>query len=292
MLLHSLPQNMIESLKPMESNKKQKNSPTKTKRKDFLRIQIRELPYFRGLLRAVEAKFYQDIPIERPVLDLGCGDGHFASRTFDFPIDAGIDPWVGPLKEASQSGAYLQTFRCIGSEMPFSDGSFQTVISNSVLEHIPDVDAVIIEAGRVLRPGGTFLFCVPNHQFLGNLSVSAFFDKIHLHFAADWYRRFFNTISRHHHCDSPQIWQERLEKANFEIERYWHYFSPGAFHTLEWGHYFGLPSLICHFLTRKWIWFPYHWNLWLVEKICRKYYDEDANQEFGSYTFYISRKKG
>jgi hypothetical protein len=80
----------------MESNKKQKNSPTKTKRKDFLWIQIRELPYFRGLLRAVEAKFYQDIPIERPVLDLGCGDGHFASRTFDFPIDAGIDPWVGP----------------------------------------------------------------------------------------------------------------------------------------------------------------------------------------------------
>ena len=26
-------------------------------------------------------------------------------------------------------------------------------------------------------------------------------------------------------------------------------------------------------------------------KICRKYYDEDADQEFGSYTFYISRKK-
>ncbi len=103
-----------------------------------------------------------------------------------------------------------------------------------------------------------------------NLSVSNFFDRIHIYFLANAYRSFFNKISRHHHCDSPEVWQERLDQAGFEMIRYWHYFSPGAFHTLEWGHYFGLPSLICHFLTGKWILFPTKWNLWLTEKICRR----------------------
>ncbi len=268
------------------------NYPNAGQKKDFLWIQICELPYFRALLRAVEAKFYQDLLIEGPVLDLGCGDGHFASRTFDFKIEVGVDPWAGPLQEAAQSGAYLQTIRCEGAEIPYPDRSFQTILSNSVLEHIPDVDAVVAEAARVIRPGGNFIFCVPNHQFLGNLSVSNFFDRIGLHFAADWYRAFFNKISRHYHCDDPDTWRQRLERNGFEIVRWWHYFSPGAFHTLEWGHYFGLPAWICHFLSGKWIWFPYRWNLWPVERLCRKYYDENAEQPAGSYTFYIVRKNG
>ncbi len=266
--------------------------PTKsTEKKDFLWIQIRELPYFRGLLRAVEAKFYQDLTIEAPVLDLGCGDGHFASRTFDFKIDVGIDPWSGPLQEAAQSGAYRSTVRCEGAAIPFPDYSFKTIISNSVLEHIPEVDAVIGEASRVIQSGGRFIFCVPNHQFLGNLSVSNFFDTVHLRGLGRAYRSFFNKISRHHHCDDPAMWERRLSEHGFRIEKYWHYFSPGAFHTLEWGHYFGLPSLISHWLTRKWILLPARWSLWPVERICRRYYDEPAEQPLGAYTFYIARKE-
>ena len=41
---------------------KNKKFTNKTKRKDFLRIQIRELPYFRGL-RAVEAVFIKTSPL-------------------------------------------------------------------------------------------------------------------------------------------------------------------------------------------------------------------------------------
>lgn len=262
-----------------------------SEQKDFLWQQISELPYFRGLLRAVEAKFYQDIPMEHPILDLGCGDGNFACTAINEKIDAGIDPWEGPVTLASKTGKYIRTIRCEGAEMPFNDQTFQTIFSNSVLEHIPDVDSVVKEAGRVIKPGGYFIFCVPNHQFLGNLSVSNFFDKIHLHFLGNWYRAFFNKISRHHHCDNPEVWGKRLDSAGFEIEKYWHYFSPGAFHTLEWGHYLGLPSLIIHWIWRRWIICPTHWNLWIPEKICRKYYNEAKEQPQGSYTFYIARKK-
>ena len=46
---------------------------------DLLWRNLKELPAFRGLLRAVEARFYQDLPLPEPVLDLGSGDAHFAS---------------------------------------------------------------------------------------------------------------------------------------------------------------------------------------------------------------------
>jgi hypothetical protein len=51
--------------------------------KDFLYLHVRDLPYFRGLLRSVESQYYQDIELPSPTLDVGCGDGHFTQLTFD-----------------------------------------------------------------------------------------------------------------------------------------------------------------------------------------------------------------
>jgi ubiquinone/menaquinone biosynthesis C-methylase UbiE len=259
--------------------------------KDYLWLNLRELPYFRALLRAVEAKFYQQIDLSGKVLDLGCGDGHFASIAFDNPLDIGIDPWAGPVREASRREVYRLTMQGNGDLLPFQNSSFDCAVSNSVLEHITQVDAVLAELGRVVKPGGTFVFCVPNHQFLKNLWFSKFLDKIGLTSAASLYRRFFNRISRHYHCDSPEVWQTRLSQAGFEVVRWWHYFSPGAFHTLEAGHYLGFPALILHFFTRRWIAAPYHWNFYLLESQLRKYYLEPAEQPDGAYTFYITRRK-
>ena len=106
----------------------------------------------------------------------------------------------------------------------------------------------------------------------------------------DRYRTFFNRISRHHHCDTPQVWQARLEKSGFHIERWWHYFSPEALHVLEWGHYFGLPALITQKLFGRWILLPARWNLALTMAIVQPFYDEPVEQPKGSYTFYVVRK--
>jgi ubiquinone/menaquinone biosynthesis C-methylase UbiE len=38
--------------------------------------------------------------------------------------------------------------------LPFADGSFAAVMSNSIVHHIPDPGAVLAEMVRVLRPGG------------------------------------------------------------------------------------------------------------------------------------------
>ena len=76
--------------------------------KDFLWLNLRDLPYFRGMLRAVEAQFYQEFELQAPTLDLGCGDGKFARTTFQRKLDVGLDPWAGPIHQAATwSRVYL-----------------------------------------------------------------------------------------------------------------------------------------------------------------------------------------
>jgi len=253
---------------------------------------ISELPYFRGLLRAVEGCFYQDIPLEEPILDLGCGDGHFVTATFENQINVGLDPWFSPLQEAGRRKAYQSCINAVGSEMPFENEYFCTVISNSVLEHIDDVDAVLKDSWRILKPFGRLIICVPNDGFTKNLSIARFFDRIHFKGLAGAYRNFFNRISRHKHCDSPQQWVTRLESHGFVVKKWWNYFSPGALAVLEWGHYFGLPSLICNVLFRRWILVSTRWNLILAHRIVSGSFHEDSAQPYGAYTFFIAEKTG
>jgi SAM-dependent methyltransferase len=258
--------------------------------KDFLYTHLRDLPYFRALLRAVESSYYQDLDLPSPILDLGCGDGDFAHLTFDHPINVGLDPWHDPIQEARRRGIYTMLVEADGSAMPFPSGFFASAFSNSVLEHIPGIDIVLVELARVMRPGAPFYFCVPNQNFLPTLSIARFFNSIGLRPLARAYLGFFNRISRHYHCDDPATWQERLEKAGFTVERWWHYFPPRALHVLEWGHYFGLPALVSRKLIGRWIIAPYRWNLALTYQLLKKYADASPCED-GAYTFYVTRRK-
>jgi ubiquinone/menaquinone biosynthesis C-methylase UbiE len=44
--------------------------------------------------------------------------------------------------------------RCDAKRLPFGDGSFDAVMSNSIVHHIPEPGAVLAEVVRVVRPGG------------------------------------------------------------------------------------------------------------------------------------------
>ena len=258
--------------------------------KDFLFLHLSGLPYFRAFLRAVESAYYQDLDLPSPILDVGCGDGNFATLTFDHNIDVGLDPWHGPIHEAKGYGKYNILVESDGGTMPFPDGYFSSAFSNSVLEHIPHVDLVVRETSRVLKPGAPFVFCVPSQNFLPTLSIGRALDKVGLRPLGNLYRAFFNKISRHHHCDNPSVWQARLEANGFRLERWWHYFSPAAMRVLEWGHYFGLPSLIIRKLTGRWILLPTHTNLYFTEKFVKKYASNEPVPD-GTFTFYIARKR-
>lgn len=250
--------------------------------KDFLFLQLRDLPYFRAFLRAVESTYYQSLPLPAPIYDVGCGDGHFASLTFEKKIDVGLDPWHGPIREARKRGAYHLLVEADGAHSPIPNDYFASGFSNSVLEHIPHVDVVLAETARVLKTGAPFYFCVPNPRYLSELSLSHLFGKNY----SEWFRK----MSRVSHADEPDVWQNRLERAGFELVRWWHYFPPASMRVLEWGHYFGLPSVVARLLTGRWIIAPTKWNLWLTMQVVKKHASPAAVED-GTFTFYIARKR-
>ncbi len=263
--------------------------PAVSKRPDSFRRQLQELPAFRALLRAVEADFYQGLAMPRPVLDLGCGDGHFAEVAFSSPLELGLDPWLAPLREARRRRAHDRVARADGAQMPVATGAFGTVVSNSVLEHIPDVEPVLYEVARILRPGGRFYFSVPGPNFRRHLSVARGLDALGLAGLAERYRRVFDHISRHYYYRSPEAWRRSLRDVGLKVERWWPYFSPGALAALEWGHPLGLPSVLAKKLTGRWLLVPSSWNLKLTEVLLRRFYLE-APMSDGAYLFFAVQK--
>ena len=256
--------------------------------KDYFWLNLRELPYFRAMLRAVEAHFYQDFALPHPILDVGCGDGHFASITFDQKLDVGIDPWAQPLQEARRRDCYHGLVRADGAFLPIPDGYFACAVSNSVLEHIPHIEAVLAETRRVLKPGAPFYFCVPNPDYLDQLSIPAILGKAGLKSAGQAYTRWFRRVTRVEHAVPPETWRSWLERAGFQLERHWNYFPPPAWHAMEWGHYFGAPTLLPHALTGRWLFVPQRWNLALTDRLVRPYTRPQPDEQ-GVFTFYTAR---
>ncbi|MCC6607721.1 MAG: glycosyltransferase family 39 protein [Anaerolineae bacterium] len=261
-----------------------------TSQDDLLWRQLKTIPAFRAILRAVEARFYFAVDLPEPTLDVGCGDGHFSQMVFNRTLDAGIDPWWNPLKKAQHSGMYDLALQAMGDRLPFADDHFASAFSNSVLEHIPDIQPVLNETSRVLQMNGRFLITMPSHNFTHYLGGAEFLQRLGLDGLAESYQRFFNQISRHAHTDSVEVWAERLAQAGFGIERWQYYFSKEALHALEWGHVQGLPSAIMHALTGHWIVAPWRSSLRRVEQWLRPFYNEPFPED-GTYLLIVARKR-
>jgi 2-polyprenyl-3-methyl-5-hydroxy-6-metoxy-1,4-benzoquinol methylase len=88
------------------------------------------------------------------LLDLGCGNKPYKE-------------WYAPLTgssigcDAVQSSENVVDDICLASNLPYESGSFETVFSTQVLEHVFEQQQMINEAARVLKPGGHLILSVP-----------------------------------------------------------------------------------------------------------------------------------
>lgn len=257
---------------------------------DLLTQHLKTLPAFRALIRATEARLFVGLDLPAPILDLGCGDGHFASVAVPGPVRAGIDPGWQPLTEARARGHYTTLAQAPGDRLPFPDACFATVVSNCVLEHIPQVEPVLAEVGRVLRPGGTFVCTVVSEHFPEYLFWPTLFRRLRLPGLARRYEDWFNRISVHHHCDDPATWTARLQAAGLRVGRWHYYLSPAAARAFDLWHYLGAPTILYKRLTGRWIIASWRWSLAPTEWWLRRYYEEPAPAE-GLDIFFLCYKK-
>jgi arsenite methyltransferase len=97
------------------------------------------------------------------VLDLGCGAGTdlliAAQMTGSAGRAIGVDMTATMLERARASAgemglANVELHEALIESLPLEDASVDVVISNGVIDLVPDKDAVFDEIDRVLRPGG------------------------------------------------------------------------------------------------------------------------------------------
>jgi SAM-dependent methyltransferase len=97
------------------------------------------------------------------VLDLGCGAGTdlliAAEMTGPAGRVIGVDMTASMLDRARASAAEMgvtnvELHESLIEALPLDDASVDVVISNGVIDLVPDKDAVLDEIDRVLRPGG------------------------------------------------------------------------------------------------------------------------------------------
>jgi len=147
---------------------------------------------FRALLKVIEESGLKS----GRLLDVGCAHGWFleaASGKFEV---LGIEPDQQVCEATRRRGLLVrQGFfpSCLAKEEQF-DG----IVFNDVLEHIPDIHAVLADCREHLRPGGALILNLPNSsgffyraaRWLCRLGMSSFFDRLwqkglpspHLHY--------------------------------------------------------------------------------------------------------------
>jgi SAM-dependent methyltransferase len=265
----------------------------KREMRDYLREHLREVPAFRALVRSVECRLFDEAgALEEPVLDVGCGDGHFASVAFARPLFAGIDADARLLLEARARGAHRHLARASATRLPFADDFFETVIANCVVEHIPDIEATLGEISRVLKPGGRFLFGVPSQHFGDMLLVSTLLRSLKLLRLASMYGDWFNHHSLHFHTDDPQMWLARLARHHFRVEHWEYYLTAAAHRAFDVAHYLSLPRLLTRQLTGKWVAFRNPLSERLYDAWLRPHYEAKPADAGGPYIFFRARKIG
>ena len=98
-------------------------------------------------------------------LEVGVGTGRFAAP---LGIRVGIDPSGEMLVFARRRG--VESVRAVGETIPFADNVFDYLLLVVTICFVDDPSAVIAEAGRVLRPGGTILVgIIDRESSLGRL---------------------------------------------------------------------------------------------------------------------------
>lgn len=158
--------------------------------------------------RAQEFSLYEKYRdyLNAPLLDFGCGDGSFSSVLFK-KINYGVDNDPEALAKANKFDIYEHLLQSFDSTIPLENDSIKSVISNSVLEHVVNLDRILFEISRILKKDGIFMFSAPIKKFKEDLAK--YFgikesENINLEYC-------------HRNLLSIEEWVQHLEKHGFSI---------------------------------------------------------------------------
>jgi SAM-dependent methyltransferase len=103
---------------------------------------------------------------ELRVLDCGCGAGHYLPALARYGAKVyGVEFLDTKLEAARGLGLAGRIVRADLEKLPFASDSFDAVMFNEVLEHVPDDGRALAEAHRILVRGGHLCIFSPNRRY-------------------------------------------------------------------------------------------------------------------------------
>jgi SAM-dependent methyltransferase len=117
-------------------------------------------------------KFVRSLGQAERALDLGCGDGRLTNELDALKLFASDVSQVALKRARDRLGPDAQIIELTpDAPLPLEDSQFDLVLCAETLEHVRDVQFVVSEIRRVLRPGGTLAVTTPAHSRLTGLRV-------------------------------------------------------------------------------------------------------------------------
>jgi SAM-dependent methyltransferase len=148
--------------------------------------------------------FVRSLPEVQDALDLGCGDGRLTSELRAHSV-TGADVSEVALERAR--GRVAELVKIASDEpLPFEDGSFDLVLCVETIEHVRDVQLLLSEVRRVLRPGGELAVTTPAHSRLTALKLAL----------VGWERE-FEPLSPHLRFFTKRSLRGLLAEMGFEV---------------------------------------------------------------------------
>ncbi len=215
------------------------------KRSDY----ILQKPLFLTLIRELEGELYQKhLKLLGKTMDFGCGDGFFATQFFPRQINIGVDVDKEIEAKARRSNAYKKVIVFNGHNLPFSSNSFDTLVSNCVLEHISNLDGNLKEISRVLKPGGKFYTTVMESHWNNFLFGRLLFGNLY----SNWMRR----KQLHHNLLTEWQWKEKFNTVGLQTTYSKVYLNRRLSRLIDIFHYLGVGNLLTYKLFGRWVLFP------------------------------------
>ncbi len=143
---------------------------------DFFREAVTEVKPYDWLDRDMELwiEGYPEILRGSLILDIGAGEalqGILVAERYSPKLFVALELVPQRLIAAARKAEELRGLAVVAGNAyrtPFEDATFDVVIGNGALHHMPDTEAVAAEIARVLKPGGFFFGREPNFY---NLAV-------------------------------------------------------------------------------------------------------------------------
>lgn len=247
-------------------------------RSGYFQAYLRIAPLSLALWRAAEAGAVSLVSLPRPLLDLGCGFGEFGGVFFDEPADVGLDIKRVDLRIARERAPYCHLVQADGRRLPFRDGVFASVLSVSVLEHIDEVQQVIAEVWRVLRPGGVFVFTTPSPKMGQMLFYPRLLTALGLGPLGRWYGNLVDHFFHHVSLKPLEEWSAALEGAGFRVRQARQTVPPKLTMVFDLALPGAFPSQIGRFWGRsRWVWRP-PGVIWLWNRLLGGLVEEDKEE--------------